>query len=481
MNMFRSALLLLLVPFCLAAETLHVYSTTDIHGHIFSNRKNPNLLKLSEAIRNDIAGKGKENTLLIDCGDLIQGTFETQLDNGSLVLQLMNRTGYDVWVPGNHDFELGLQTLKDRKNDFKGTVLCANLLLHGKAPMASWKLFRRAGLNVAVIGITSEHISAWNWRPAEQGIAILKTMQVLSSVMPEVMKAKPDLIILGIHAGQFQSSRFQPEWQMRDIAARYPQIDLILGGHTHTVVKGLMLAGNVWYMQAGKHAAGYSKAEIVYDKQRKKRISLTTSYIALPPEAPEPQNPEPELKRKLAAIRKNMYSTVCRNAPALGADNPERTALTFCEAIADQTKAPIVFHGVLSRAKKYAGKYSRKDIYDLCPFENTVILMDLSPSECRTILREQLKAQKSKNPNAMPQFVKGVTLKPDGTLVLADGRIWNNEQERITTAFNSFIASSAGMRFPKLKRIAAEKEVNGRDTGLKIRLLLESYLRRNFS
>lgn len=57
MNMFRSALLLLLVPFCLAAETLHVYSTTDIHGHIFSNRKNPNLLKLSEAIRNDITGK----------------------------------------------------------------------------------------------------------------------------------------------------------------------------------------------------------------------------------------------------------------------------------------------------------------------------------------------------------------------------------------------------------------------------------------
>ncbi len=480
MKLRHSVLLCFLLPLCLAAETLHVYSTTDIHGHLFSSRNKPNLLKLSEALRNDIAGKGKENTLLIDCGDLIQGTFETQLDNGSLVLQLMNRTGYDAWVPGNHDFELGLQTLLDRKKEFKGTLLCANLLVHGKPPTAAWKLFRRAGLNIAVIGITSEYISTWNWRPSEQGIAILKTMQALSTVMPEVMKAKPDLILLGIHAGRFQSSRFRPDWQMRDIALRYPQIDLILGGHTHTPVKGLLLGGKVWYMQAGKHAAGYSKAEIVYDKKKKKRISLSSTYIELPPDAPEPRNLEPELKRKLASIRKNMNSTVCRNAPALGAGNPEQLALTFCKAIADQTKAPIVFHGVLSRAEKHAGKYSRKDVYDLCPFENTVILMDLSPSECRTILREQQKARELRKGNAMPQYTWGVSLDANGTLVLADGQIWNNEQKRITTAFNSFIASSAGMRFPELKRIAAGKEVNGRDTGLKIRLLLESYLRRNF-
>lgn len=479
MKFLFSLLLIFSLSLCFAAEKLSVYSTTDIHGHIFSAKDKPNLLKLSEAIRQDIAKSGKENTLLIDCGDLIQGTFETQIDSGALVLRLMNRTGYDVWVPGNHDFELGFQTLLDRKSDFKGEVLCGNILLHGKAPMAAWKLFERAGLKIAVIGITAEHINAWNWRPGEKGLSVLKTMKALSASMPQIMKAKPDLIILGIHAGQFQSARFKPEWQMRDIAARFPQIDLILGGHTHVPVKGLMLADKVWYMQAGKHAGGYSKAEIVYDKQKKKRISLTSAYIALPPEAPSPANLEPELKRKLSALKKNMYSTVCKNAPALGYENPEKLAMIFCDAIAEQTKAPIVFHGVLSFAQKHAGKYSRKDIYDLCPFENTVILMELSPSECKAILLEQLAARKSKKKNAMPQYVKGVTLDGKGNLVLPGGRIWNRETERITTAFNSFIASSAGMRFPVLKSIAAKKEVNGRDTELKIRTLLESYMRRN--
>ena len=467
---------LLLLPLLLLAALiparsaeLELYCTTDLHGHA------DRLAALGGALR-----QGGDAVLRVDVGDTAQGTLLSQFSGGRIMIESLNALNFDCWIPGNHDFELGLQTLMDRKNDFRGTVLCANLRVHGKAPTASWKLFRRAGLKVAVIGITSEYITTWNWRTSDQGIAILKTMQTLSSVMPEVMKAKPDLIILGIHAGRFQSLRFQPEWQMRDIAVRFPQIDLILGGHTHTAVKGLMLGGKVWYMQAGKYAAGYAKAEIVYDKQKKKRISLTSSYIALPPDAPEPQNPEPELKRKLAAIRKNMYSTVCRSAPALGADNPECTALTFCEAIADQTRAPIVFHGVLSRAEKHAGKYSRKDVYDLCPFENTVILMDLSPSECRTILLEQQKAHRSRKGNAMPQYTRGVALDVNGNLVLSDGRIWNNEQERITAAFNSFIASSAGMRFPELKRIAAKKEVNGRDTGLKIRLLLETYLRRNY-
>ena len=477
----RTAFLLtFLLPFFLAAETLHVYSTTDLHGHVISTGGRPGLPQLAETLRRETAALGKENTLLIDCGDLIQGTFETQLDKGSLVLQLMNHAGYDVWVPGNHDFELGMRTLLDRTRDFRGTVLCGNLRIRGKAPMAAWKLFHKAGLNVAVIGITSEYITAWNWRPSDQGIAILKTMRVLATVMPEVMKAKPDLILLAVHAGRFQSSRFRPEWQMRDIAVRYPQIDLILGGHTHTVVKGLPLAGKVWYLQAGKHATGYSKAEIVYDKQKKKRISLTSVYRELPSGGAAPEPADPVLKRKLADIRKNMRSVVCRNAPALGIRDPGHLARVFCEAVADQTGAPIVFHGVLSRADKKAGTYTRKDVYDLCPFENTAVLMDLSPSECRAILREQQKAWNTKKGNAMPQAVLGVTLEDDGTLRLSNGRVWNNEQERLTTAFNSFIASSAGMRFPELKRIAAKQEVNGRDTGLKIRLLLETYLRRNF-
>ena len=104
--------------------------------------------------------------------------------------------------------------------------------------------------------------------------------------------------------------------------------------------------------------------------------------------------------------------------------------------------------------------------------------MDLSPSECRAVLEEQRKAHESGKPNAMPQYVTGVRMDGEGKLVLENGTVWDREQERKTVAFNSFIASSGGMRFPVLRKISRRPEVKGRDTGLKIRLLLENYLRR---
>ena len=77
---------------------------------------------------------------MIDCGDLIQGSAETQLDRGKSVIALLNAAGYDVWVPGNHDFEFGMDTLLARGKEFKGDLLCGNLVYRGKAPVAAWKL-----------------------------------------------------------------------------------------------------------------------------------------------------------------------------------------------------------------------------------------------------------------------------------------------------------------------------------------------------
>lgn len=460
-----------------AAEKLTVIGTTDIHGHIFSPENRPNLLKLVRAVSDEVRAAGRENTLVIDCGDLIQGSAEVQIDQGKTVLDLLNSAGYDVWVPGNHDFEYGIGTLLARGKMFKGDLLCGNLLLRGNAPVPAWKLYERAGLKVAVIGITSEFIATWSWRPEATGVTVGETIPALERILPEIMRAKPHLIVLAVHAGRFQSSRFQPKWQMADLARRYPQIDLIFGGHTHEPVAGLPL-GKSWYLQGGKHAGGYAKAEIVYDRTRRKRLSLSSSYVAFPPSAPE-ADLSGELKRRLADLHSNLNAKVCENGPALSWKRPEELAQVFCRAVADGTGAPIVFHGVLARASKTAGRYTRKDVFHLCPFENTAVLMDLSPSECRAVIEEQRKAHNSRKPNAMPQFVSGVRLDDAGRLVLADGRIWEKEDERKTVAFNSFIASSGGMRFPVLREISRRPEVNGRDTGLKIRLLLENYLRRN--
>ena len=480
MKKILAAALLSIVFVLFSAEKICIYSTTDIHGKVFQPKHRPDLLKLIHALRTDADRNAPDQNLLIDCGDLIQGSYETQTDHGKIVVELMNLAGFHIWVPGNHDFDLGFPTLLKRARDFKGDVLCANLKTARGRPFPAWKICRRSGIDIAVIGMTAEQLANWSWKPGEQGYAAEKTIPALEAVMPEVMKAKPNLIVLAIHAGRFPAARFNAGWNMRSLAIRFPQIDLILGGHTHEPVKGLLLAGKCWYVQAGKHADGYSKVEITPIRGKKNRFSITSTWNPVPNDAASFKIPDPELRKKISELRKGMYSTVCRNAPALGASRPEETALLFCDAIRDQTKAKIVFHGVLSRADKHAGRYARKDVFDLCPFENTVILAELKPSDIRAILKEQVNIRLNKKKYGMYQFVRGIRMAPDGRLYFDDGTPWHDENQRVLTAFNSFAASSAGMRFPVLKKITWKPESRGRDSGLKIRDVLEQHMRRNF-
>ena len=90
MKRLLSVLLLSAVLLLAAAEKLTVIGTTDIHGHLFSSAGRPNLLKLLQAVSDEVRTAGKENTLLIDCGDLIQGSPEVSIDRGKTVLQLLN-------------------------------------------------------------------------------------------------------------------------------------------------------------------------------------------------------------------------------------------------------------------------------------------------------------------------------------------------------------------------------------------------------
>ncbi len=456
-------------------KVLTVYATTDIHAKLFQAKPLPDLRKLSAAIQADRnCSGGKERTLWIDSGDLLLGSPEGAMDRGRLVAETIGRAGLDVWVPGNHDFEFGLDALLRAANSFPLT-LCGNLKIKGNAPFPAWKMISRNNLRIAVIGITSEHIASWNWKTEESGVRIEKTLPALDRILPEIMRAHPDFIILAIHAGRFQSKRFNPEWSMGTLAGRYPQIDLILGGHTHEFVSGIPF-GKSWYVQGGKYAGGYIRIEAKF--KNGKRLSLTSRSVLIPENTPAPVEPDPEFARELERMKKQLSAKICTRAPALGPKaGPKDLIRIFCESIARPVQAKIAFHGILSSANKYKPVYTNRDVFDLCPFENTVIRMQLSPSECRAILEEQKKVGAK---SRMPQTCRGVTLRPDGQLVFPDGRVWSDEKERVTAVFNSFVASSAGMRFPVLKRIAYKKEVGAEDTGLLVRDLLRDHLERNY-
>ena len=82
--------------------------------------------------------------LVIDCGDLTQGTYEATFDRGASMIHALNAAKYDVFVPGNHDFDYGTAVLQNNLARLSGVkTLGANLTLHN-TPLDGWALFERS-------------------------------------------------------------------------------------------------------------------------------------------------------------------------------------------------------------------------------------------------------------------------------------------------------------------------------------------------
>jgi 5'-nucleotidase / UDP-sugar diphosphatase len=126
--------------------TVTVLNTTDLHGSIrrtpgvYVEHNEGSLLQCATIIREVRAQN--PNTLLVDSGDIFQGTAESYLTRGGVMAKAMNALGYDAFAIGNHEFDWGLDTLGEILGRMEAVPLAANLLAGEKAPAPSGRCCR---------------------------------------------------------------------------------------------------------------------------------------------------------------------------------------------------------------------------------------------------------------------------------------------------------------------------------------------------
>src|SRR6266852_4644727 len=180
----RAGLLCAAPSFARAAETLNpgtvtisILHTTDLHGHILPTvdyRGNPDLGGLARCITQIRRWRRRNrNSILIDVGDVYQGTEVSLRNKGKLMIDLFNHLKYDAWIVGNHEFDWGIETFIDALQRSTMPVLAANTLLNGKPAGASsdsqhpfakiqpFILKEIAGIKLAIIGVTTPGMPFW--------------------------------------------------------------------------------------------------------------------------------------------------------------------------------------------------------------------------------------------------------------------------------------------------------------------------------
>jgi len=274
-------------------ETKHItiLHTNDVHSHIdpfpADHPRNANMggvarrANLIESIR-----KENQNVLLLDAGDIFQGTPYFNYYGGELEFKLMSMLNYDLATMGNHDFDNGLEgfyaQLPHAKFDFvSANYDFKNTMLDGI--VKPYKTFKKDGIKIGVFGLGVELeglVDKKNYKETVYNDPI-ETAQEMTRILKT--QEKCDLVICLSHVGY--SYKNEPN-KVSDLnlAAKTKDIDLIIGGHTHTFLDKPTIVKNLdgidtLVNQVGCYGINLGRIDFYFDKDKNKSNSGRTIVV----------------------------------------------------------------------------------------------------------------------------------------------------------------------------------------------------------
>lgn len=209
-----------------------------------------------------------DNVLLVDAGDIFQGTPYFNMFNGKLEIAGYNLMGYEATTFGNHEFDKGIDTLAARMREANFPYICCNYDVSGTAVdglVKPYVVFEKQGLRVGVLGLGVDPtglILADNFG----GIKYLDPIESANRTAATLRHDEHcDFVIALSHLGYSANPEIMSD---SIVAANSVDIDLILGGHTHEI-RGVFDIANrtgkvVKVMQTGKSAKEMDMVVVEY-------------------------------------------------------------------------------------------------------------------------------------------------------------------------------------------------------------------------
>lgn len=235
MKRIFTALSILMVSMSLDAQDLTILHVNDTHSHIDPQRSGDykgrgGVIEQAAYIDSVRCADGKRNVLLVHAGDFSQGTsYFTEL-GGNIEIDVLNALRFDVVTLGNHEFDNGVAELARRLKNLKAEVVCANYDFDGTALeglVEPFTIIRRGGKKIGFIGLLTDIMEV-----VDRDIAKVLTYQDPAEVvnrLAEYLKEEKDcdMVICLSHLGYGED---------KDLAASVRNVDLIVGGHSHTLL-----------------------------------------------------------------------------------------------------------------------------------------------------------------------------------------------------------------------------------------------------
>lgn len=471
-----------------------ILHTTDLHAHLLPTRDYDGnedvggLLRCATAIER--VREEHPHVMLLDGGDLYQGTMAGYMTRGRIMNDALAWLEYDAWVLGNHEFDWGVDTLAETLRHGTVPVLGANVTVrpgavHPLDDVLPFVIRDVDGVRVAVVGLTTDAIPTWS-RPHLLGDVVIKdSVETLRIILPEVRALRPDIMVLLMHQG-YRSFGDNPANQVNRIARKFPEFDVMIGGHSHQPIESARV-NDILYSQAGYHGVWLGKINLVYDTVARQLVRRDARLVHVG-DAYEPHQglwdvvrADLERAEQAGAVQ---IGDVAETVDARSGPRGQSGIQTLiCRAIAEAAEADIVLHGAFSGEILSAGPVYERDIWRIVPYENTIGVVHLTPAEIKAVLEDNAELM------AGSHFMGVYGIRYDlhayadpgrrvRQLRRADGsRI--HPRKRLRVAMNSYVLASGGQRFPAARRLADDPLTRLEMTDVDTRAAVRDYIKRN--
>lgn len=456
-----------------------VIHTNDIHGRAWPFLKEDGTKKGGYAAQSQLIQKLKKETeeeggvfLLLSGGDVNTGVPESDFSEAEPDFLAMQAIGYDAMVVGNHDLDHGLSLLLKQASWVKFPLLAANL----KSAKTKAGLFqgstiiKKKDLSFGVIGITTEELKNLILPSHSKDLIVKDAINSARLEMAALKKQGAQVFIALSHMGVRESGvslhRFTPS-DDQTLAKEIPDLDLVVGGHSHTFLKNGLKEGKTLIVQAGYRGDFLGKVRLVFDKEKGEVTQAQAELVAVDPQEGEDPNITKLVQPYRDKYLDDLEKPVFRSKNLIIGQRLQGSSLEIplgnliCDSLRHEMKTDFAFFnsGGL-RASLPAGTVKKRDILEAFPFKNQVSTGVLRGSEVVSLLNDGLRngnfAGGVLQVSGLQYFIQNSKIKQ----VLVNGALIQPNKD-YTFATNSYVAESGD----KLKTIRkARKRINHAQT-----------------
>ena len=395
-------LLLLLLSGCssfdskMETHTITLIGTSDLQGRLEPDKQEYEV----NGSREEIVGGGisriasvlkqaeMENplgTIIASNGDDLMGRYFHTF-RGEAIYSLLDKSGYQLYAPGNHEFDRGPEVFAHALNYAKFDMICSDLAIDGtplEGRCAPFRIIRLQGAKIGVFSLMTEDLHLIT---SPGNVKLKAPNSITAAEMVKLLREKDcDIVIALTHIGLDQD---------RKIAQKVPGIDVIFGGHSHRSNKELIRVGDTLVFNGGEQGSYVVRIDLPLDRMNRIKKS-EVKYQRIP--VIDPIKEEGSVQALLEHYKGQLPATVVLGKTTVEWDLTEealrQNESNVADLINDLLQNKFHVEAVLNNAGAFRGKkvYPPGDITDtmlheIDEFENNAYILEIEGKYLREIL-----------------------------------------------------------------------------------------------